>query len=61
MKLYRDAPQASIKMSDDPGFRAAIESAIRRYGIRIAIETGTFEGTGSTPAIADACAVSANR
>jgi hypothetical protein len=53
MKLYSDAPQASIKMSDDPALVAAVEAAIKTYGTRIAIETGTFEGTGSTRIIAD--------
>ena len=40
-------------MSDDPAFVTAIESAIKKYEIRIAIETGTFEGTGSTRVIAE--------
>lgn len=53
MKLYSDAPQASVKMSDDPTLVEAIESAIRKYGIRIAVETGTFQGTGSTQMIAE--------
>jgi hypothetical protein len=53
MKLYRDAPQASIRMSDDPALVAAIDAAIRTYGTRVAIETGTFEGTGSTRIIAE--------
>src|SRR5215467_3671684 len=53
MKLYSDAPQASIKMSDDPALVAAIDAAIHTYRTSIVIETGTFEGTGSTRIIAE--------
>ena len=52
MKLYSEAPQASMKMGDDPALAAALDAAIEAYGTRIAIETGTYEGTGSTPLIA---------
>jgi hypothetical protein len=53
MRLYREAPQGSIKMSDDPALVAAIDAAIKNHGIRIAVETGTFDGTGSTRMIAE--------
>ena len=52
MKLYSEAPQASMKMGDDPALAAALDAAVQTHGTRIAIETGTYEGTGSTPLIA---------
>lgn len=53
MKLYRDAPQASIKMEHDPDLVAKLELALRNYGIDVAIETGTYHGTGSTRMLAE--------
>lgn len=53
MKLYRDAPQASIMMARDPELVAKLEDAIKEHCIDVALETGTFEGTGSTRIVAE--------
>ena len=47
MKLYRNAPQAATAMVHDPELVAKIEGAIKEYAVDVAIETGTFEGTGT--------------
>jgi len=53
MKLYSLSPQASIKMADDPKLVNILKESLLRYQIDIAIETGTFDGTGSTRIISE--------
>ena len=53
MKLYRNAPQAATAMVHDPELVAKIEGAIKEYAVDVAIETGTFEGTGSTRMVSE--------
>jgi len=52
MKLYRDSPQASTTMAHDSELINKLEEAIRQHHIDVAVETGTFEGTGSTRIVA---------
>lgn len=54
MKLYRDAPGATITMRYDVVLDAALRGAIKQHKITHAIETGTFRGTGSTLFVANA-------
>jgi hypothetical protein len=53
MRPYQDAPHASMAMQGDPDLLTALEQAIRRYRVDVAIETGTFLGTGSTRFVAE--------
>lgn len=54
MRFYGECPGASMHMKDDPELIALLEPIIRDTPIEIAIETGTYLGTGSTRFIADA-------
>ncbi len=47
MKRYKDYARGNISMIDDSGLSACLKS-IQSKGISTIIETGTFEGTGST-------------
>ena len=54
MKRYADYQHASISMSKDTDFIAAVNDAFRQYPIQHVIECGTFLGTGSTVVLAEA-------
>jgi hypothetical protein len=54
MKFYGHCPGASMHMEDHPELRALLDRIIKDTPIEVAIETGTYLGTGSTRFIADA-------
>lgn len=54
MKFYGHCPGASMHMKDDPVLNGLLDQIIRDTPIEIAIETGTYLGTGSTRFVADA-------
>jgi len=54
MKLYSDAPGASMTMANDPRLSELLVELIAERGIDVAVETGTYVGTGSTRFIAEA-------
>ena len=54
MKLFGAEAHASMDMAADPVLREELSALIRRYGIDVAIETGTFLGLGSTRFVAEA-------
>lgn len=54
MKLYGAEAHASMDMSADPVLSGEMAGLIARYKVDVAIETGTFLGTGSTRFIAEA-------
>lgn len=53
MKWYGSAPGASMHMHDDPELQSALK-ALFRGPVNVVIETGTYDGTGSTSFIANA-------
>lgn len=53
MKWYGSAPGASMHMHADPEIIEALEALILDASIDVAIETGTYLGTGSTKFIAE--------
>jgi len=56
MKPYREYEYASISMHESPELCALLRETIRRDPIQHVIETGTFEGRGSTRFLAEAFA-----
>lgn len=53
MKLYSEYPGASISMHDDKQLREALKSTIEQERINYVIETGTYQGLGSTTFVAE--------
>ena len=53
MKLYRDSQHASMQMAHDPLLLDALNSTIKKFGIDVAVETGTYQGTGSNSIVAE--------
>jgi hypothetical protein len=53
MKLYSDYANASVSMSKDETLRKLLAAAIDEERIDCVIETGTYDGTGSTTLIAE--------
>ncbi len=53
MKPYKDYPHSSISMQDDSGLKNALK-ALSKSTIEIIIESGTFNGLGSTTFIMEA-------
>lgn len=54
MKLYSQSPRAHISMRRDPHLDAVLVELMGLKDVRHVIETGTYTGTGSTIALADA-------
>lgn len=54
MKLYGTAAHASVDMSADPILNRELAGLVARHKIDVAVETGTFLGTGSTRFVAEA-------
>lgn len=54
MKLYSDSHQAHISMRRDAHLDTVLVELMRQKGTRHVIETGTYVGTGSTTALAEA-------
>lgn len=54
MRFYGECPGASMHMHEDPELNRLLDQIIREVPIEIAIETGTYLGTGSTRFIAEA-------
>ena len=53
MRLYKDYPYASISMGRDPEIKNIIQEIIYKEKIKYVIESGTFQGLGSTKMIAE--------
>jgi len=53
MRLYSDYPGASISMAASPKLRQLLENTFRQEKITHVIETGTYQGLGSTTLIAE--------
>lgn len=53
VRHYLAAPGASIHMTEDPLLVAHMEEKLRSHSISTVIETGTFDGTGSTKFLAN--------
>ena len=54
MKRYSDHPGAHISMGQDPELAQILTQTVSAYGLCCAIETGTYDGTGSTVLLARA-------
>ena len=54
MKFYGDAPYASMEMRFDPLQHQLLVKVIQEKKIKVAVETGTYLGLGSTTNIANA-------
>jgi hypothetical protein len=61
MKLYAESPHASISMHDDCEIRDALQRVIKEEEIDHVLETGTYEGLGSTRMIAASSQIRNNR
>ncbi len=53
MKLYSECATASMAMAADPRLTGVMKAAINEKRVDAVIETGTFEGRGSTTLIAE--------
>ena len=53
MKLYSEYPYASISMSKDAEYRAVVESILKTNTVKSILESGTFNGLGSTSMLSD--------
>ncbi len=54
MKLYSLHPAAHISMGDSPELRALLRTVIREEAIDRVVESGTYDGSGSTTMLAEA-------
>ena len=53
MKCYSNVMGSSISMSTDPTLREALAALVQVASLRVVLECGTFEGTGSTRLLAE--------
>ncbi len=57
MKLYSERPGASVSMGDDPELRNLLMHVMEYDKIEYVIETGTYNGLGSTTFVAECLAM----
>jgi hypothetical protein len=53
MKLYRDFPGGSMSMADDPKLRGVLRQVLTEERIDHVLETGTYQGLGSTTMVSE--------